>query len=268
MDLVSFSKYQGTGNDFILIDDRKALFSLDSSKICNLCHRQYGIGSDGLILLQMSKSADYRMRIFNSNGKEAKMCGNGLRCLIGFLSELGIKKKMYTIQTCGGCYCCEIKEDTVTITLPVPKIVQKGEGLKVLGETIDFKLVDAGALHLVCFVENLVDPLFVEKARFLRAHPLFKNRKVNVNYAKLTSKEGLSMRTFEEGVEQETFSCGTGAAAVCLAAHHFYGLKGKVSVFFLSKERLEFDLFMQNRILKKLKMTGPFRSVFKGTLEN
>lgn len=268
MGLISFSKYQGTGNDFILIDDRESNFSFDTSIISKLCHRQYGIGADGLILLKISKHADFRMRIFNSNGKEAKMCGNGLRCLIGFLKELGIEKKVYRIETGNGLYLCESKGQDVAITFPALHRIQTGKVPNVLGDSVDFTLIDTGAIHFVSFVENINDPRFVEKARYLRSHSLFSQRKVNVNFAKLRNKSEIAIRTFEEGVEAETFSCGTGAAAVCFTAHHVYGIGGKVSACFLSQERLEFDLLIQNRILKVLKMKGPFIPVFKGTLEN
>lgn len=244
----AFSKYEGTGNDFILIDNRNEDVPLESVNIPKLCHRQYGIGADGFIFLGNSTQADVSMRIFNSDGREAEMCGNGLRCLVRFLKDTGNNLKKIQVETLKKVYLCEIVDGGIQVRMGVPEILQ---------EQKEEMLINVGVPHLVVFVEDL--------DRFDReAKERFSVLGVNINYAKITSSGSIMMRTFERGVEQETLSCGTGATAVCLGGWKRFGLKNQVEVLFHSKERLWFDLCVEGEVLKEIYMRGQVRFVFDG----
>ncbi|MCB1081194.1 MAG: diaminopimelate epimerase [Chlamydiia bacterium] len=247
----TFSKYEGTGNDFILVADQERTFPLRDVDIPKLCHRQYGIGADGLILVQPSTSADFLMRIFNPNGQEAEMCGNGLRCLVDFLHRSGIKKNPIEIETLKKTYSCLWGPEGIRVGMGVPQIEKKAKNVF---------LVQVGVPHLVLFVEDLT--IFDREAK-----KRFSDTGVNINYAKLEGDGLLSMRTFERGVEAETLSCGTGATAVCFSAIRHFGLKGPLEVKFQSGERLQFDLLMADEILKEIHMIGKVRHVFDGKIE-
>ncbi|MEM8727632.1 MAG: diaminopimelate epimerase [Chlamydiota bacterium] len=243
-----FSKYEGTGNDFILIDDRDRVFSIRPEKISKLCRRRYGIGTDGLILLQPSVEGDFSMRIFNRDGSEAEMCGNGLRCLIRFLIDLGEKRRRFAIETRKKIYRCEIKNGSVYVDMGIPELLgQKGSEM----------LLEVGVPHIVTFVDQL--------SRFDReVKKRFSINGVNINCAKLESCNTIRMRTFERGVEAETFSCGSGATAVCMAAWKRFGITGAVEIIFGSGETLRFEVMTENRELKGITMTGRVRHVFDG----
>ncbi len=248
MNELIFSKYEGTGNDFILIDDRDRGFPIDSQKISKLCHRQYGIGTDGLILLQPSVEGDFSMRIFNQDGSEAEMCGNGLRCLVQFLIDLGAEKRKFSIETQKKIYPCEIKNGSIYVDMGVPKILEK-KGSEIL--------LEVGVPHFVTFVDEL--------SRFDReAKERFSIIGVNINYARIEPFNTIHMRTFERGVEDETFSCGSGATAVCTAAWKQFGITGSVKVVFGSGEKLQFEVLTENQKLKGITMTGSVRHVFDG----
>ena len=245
---LSFSKYHGTGNDFILIDDRDKRISLDSSLIQKLCHRQYGVGADGVILLRSGTERRYAMQIFNSDGSEAEMCGNGLRCLVRFLKDLGETGDEFLIETWKKNYACTVNSQRVTVEMGIPKILEESdEGV----------LLEVGVPHFVTFTDDL--------SQFdLEARARFSDLGVNINYATLDPLRTLTMRTFERGVEEETFSCGSGATAVCMAAWHRFGLTGPVKVVFGSGEQLEFNIATEHEALVGITMSGDTYHVYNG----
>lgn len=238
-----FSKYHGTGNDFILIDDREKSFPINSKQISKLCHRRYGIGADGMIFLRSSEKGDFAMRIFNSDGSEAEMCGNGLRCLVQFLKDLGEEKSEFQIETMKKIYPCTAGDEKVSIRMGVPRIIEEKKK--------EF-LIDVGNPHVVVFTDDLSS---VSRRSNLEA---------NLNYATLGPSNILHIRTFERGIEEETFSCGTGATACCLAASKQFGLSGLVEVIFESGEKLQFELNIENERLVDIIMSGRVCHVYSG----
>lgn len=245
---MNFSKYHGTGNDFVLIDDREEVFSATPARIQTLCHRRYGIGADGVVLLGLSEKGDYTMRIFNRDGSEAEMCGNGLRCLIQFLLDLGIQKETFLIETQKKNYPCHIKNGAIFVDMGVPTILQESP-LELF--------LEVGVPHFVKLVEDL--SLFDQEAK-----KEFSRLGVNINYAMLGPCGTLRARTFERGVEQETFSCGSGATAVCMAAWKHMGVQGDVNVEFASGESLPFVINVETDTLKGIEMSGDVSHVFSG----
>lgn len=224
---VNFSKYQGAGNDFILIDDRLLSFPLENqSKIRQLCDRKFGIGADGLILLQPSSNAHFLMRIFNSDGGEAESCGNGLRCLGRFLIDLGLPLQKYRI---------ELYKKIVEISY-VGRLIEVDMGIAqdlALHQTIDqhvLHIVNTGVPHAVIFVENIDSAPIKTVAPFLRSHPFFHPKGTNINFAFRQNDSSIRIRTFERGVEGETLACGTGACAVAVIAKELYSLPGPIVI--------------------------------------
>ncbi len=248
---LSFSKYHGTGNDFILIDNREMQISIDPSRVSRICHRQYGIGADGLIFLQPSKQGDYAMQIFNADGSEAEMCGNGLRCLVQFIQDLGDRKTKFRIETMKKIYSCKVNQGKISVQMGIPKIIEeKGSEC----------LLEVGVPHLVVFTDDL--SLFD-----LEARDRFSDLGVNINYAMLDPLNTLHMRTFERGVEEETFSCGSGATAVCMAAWHRFGISGPIEVVFGSTEKLQFEILIENKKLVEITMSGDVCHVYNGVVQ-
>ncbi len=211
--MIRFSKYHGTGNDFVIIDGRKQDTShLDSALISRLCDRRFGIGADGLIILETSGQADFRMRYFNSDGNEGTMCGNGGRCITHFAAGLGLISESTNFEGIDGMHTATLLPDgTIRLKLRDVKKVERLE---------DGYLLNTGSPHFVTYVEEL-DTLDVEAVgRAVRTQPRFGEKGVNVNFVEQGNKEGtIRVRTYERGVEAETLSCGTGVTASAICSH-------------------------------------------------
>lgn len=218
MSKLSYGKYSGCGNSFILIDDREREFSQDVRLLCDEAD------TDGVILLQTDPAADFRMRIFNRDGSEAESCGNGLRCLLRFLSDLGFPKKTYRIAAADRIVTGSYVGDLYSIDLGAP------QGLKLHLQIDDFILhsVDTGVPHAVLFVPDLQKIDIPHLGAYLRSHPHFAPRGTNVNFATL-QPDKIEARTFERGVG-EVLSCGTGAAAVAVIASSLFQLKSPILI--------------------------------------
>jgi diaminopimelate epimerase len=248
----AFVKYHGAGNDFILIDDRSCLFPCaDAKLIARLCHRQFGIGADGLLLIQPSNTCDVSMRIFNSDGKEAKMCGNGLRCVAHFLGQESL-----TIETPEKMVTAKMADGRVTVDLGVFEWLKGFEW-----ETYNIHLVNTGVPHAVVFVSGLQQLNFVDIARKIRLHPQLQPEGANVNFVEIQG-DRFFVRTYERGVENETLACGTGNAAVAIAVSKIHRIPNPIACIPMSGEILEIDVGQST-----VSVTGPATFVFKGTID-
>ncbi|MEM7174377.1 MAG: diaminopimelate epimerase [Chlamydiota bacterium] len=296
----SFTKYHGCGNDFIIIDDHNLQFTINRALIAHLCHRNFGIGADGLILLQPAQCSDGMMRIFNADGNEATMCGNGLRCAAHFLSTLIGNRSTITIRSLAKRHDCYIAGSRVTATLGALNQPPVDLNIQVEDQSLSCCYLDTGVPHLVVFVDAFpraqnkhgekcgLDSFF-SWAKILRHHPHFAPAGVNVNFAKQLAPQTWQIRTYERGVEAETMACGTGAAAVAVAAWHRNPTLTHFTIHCLSKHILEFALFPTNllpaesqvfpkksgnanrkkldhQVLHELQMTGAVCPVFQGSL--
>lgn len=255
MSTIWLSKYEGAGNDFILIDDRTSFFPVKKDLIQRLCHRKLGIGADGLILLQNHKKADFRMRIFNSDGGEAESCGNGLRCLLRFIADLGMDEKTYRIALGSKIVEAGFIENRIFIDLGQASQIALNQQI----ENWQVHFVDTGVPHAVVFVPDVQAIPFKKDAAFLRHHSFFKPQGANVNFAALQSDGSLRVRTFERGVEEETLACGTGAAASALIASRIYPLMSPILIRFAGGEiDVHFNDLLQTKII------GPAVRTFSG----
>jgi len=262
-----FSKYQAAGNDFILLDDRSSRFSIENrSFIQKLCSRQFGIGADGLILLQTSSCADFRMRICNADGLEAAFCGNGFRCLVLYLRHLGFKEDSFNIETQNAVIGASFQGGKVLVKLPSPKVLCWGGRVEGDLGPYEFFVVDTGVPHAVIFVEDLEEFPVDKIGRQIRFHPLWATSGVNVNFIKIMPDGAIRIRTYERGVEGETLSCGTGAAAAAFVVSRKKESANTLRVIPKSGESLEFS-FQDNSLDKKMHMVGPAALVFEGRLE-
>lgn len=253
--ILPFFKYQGAGNDFILIDDRLSAFPAENhALIQKLCCRKFGIGADGLILLCLDPQADFLMRIFNSDGCEAGSCGNGLRCLVRFLQELGLPDRRVRIRTGDRIAECFLDGGRPVVDMGAPREVR----LRLDTGAGEVHFADTGVPHAVRFVPDVETVDLHQAGRLLRHHPLFAPEGANADFAAIQPDGSIRVRTFERGVEGETLACGTGAAAVGTIARRLFGLKMPIYLHF-SGGTLE--VWEEG---ERLFVAGPAEKVFAG----
>ena len=218
MKTVSFTKMVGAGNDFVVVDYRSSHAGYGSlSKAARfLCERRNGVGADGVLVLERSKKAYFKMRIFNADGSEAEMCGNGLRCAALYAA----KKRTLKIETMAGVYEAEIRgKDKVRIKMGEPGDISRDLRIKVNKRDIRVDYIDAGVPHTVIFVEG-IDGIDVDSiGRNIRYHGRFRPRGTNVDFVEIVDDKNIKMRTYERGVEGETLACGTGAVASAIVSN-------------------------------------------------
>lgn len=251
-----FHKYQGTGNDFIILDNRDGSCHLSTSQISFICHRRYGIGADGLMLLNSHPDFDFEMMYYNADGGESSMCGNGGRCLVKFAADRGIHKDRYHFIAVDGEHEASIKSDgTVALKMVDVQQVRNDGGNFIL---------NTGSPHFVHLVDNVMAMNVVEKGRQVRYNELYKDQGINVNFVQqLDDLDKIIVRTYERGVEDETFSCGTGVTAAALVCSHndngFNHVEVKTKGGALS---VEFD--KMNDRFENIWLIGPAVKVFEG----
>ncbi|PCH98586.1 MAG: diaminopimelate epimerase [Bacteroidetes bacterium] len=209
MKTLSFSKYHGTGNDFVIIDNRQHSFPKNNTElIAELCNRRFGVGADGLILLEACESNDFKMIYYNSDGNLSSMCGNGGRCLVHFAAKLGIINDQAVFEAVDGVHDATINGDVVELGMNDVNDIELGDG---------YGYMDTGSPHYLSFEEDIDELDLVLKAHEIRYNDRFKEKGTNVNYLQMNGTT-LKMRTYERGVEAETLSCGTGVVAAAIYA--------------------------------------------------
>lgn len=257
---VKFHKYQGTGNDFIMIDNRAlGLNKQQNELVKKLCERRFGIGADGLILLQDKEGYDFEMVYFNSDGNESTMCGNGGRCLIKFANYLGVIMDTCKFLAIDGDHDGEVMPDgTVSLKMKdVDEIENSGN---------DFVL-NTGSPHYVSFVNEVQRLDVFSEARKIRYNTRFEKEGINVNFAEKKSASEIFVRTYERGVEGETLSCGTGVVASALS---FAAKNGQIlqQVYIETLGgKLEVRFETAGRSFKNIYLVGPAERVFEGEVE-
>lgn len=258
--IVQFYKYQGTGNDFVVLDNRKQEYSsLNSDQIRRLCDRRFGIGADGLMMLNVKAGYDFEMKYYNSDGREGSMCGNGGRCITKFAYHLGIHRVDYKFWAIDGDHEAEIDTDgTVSLKMQDVEKVQKKHG--------DFVL-NTGSPHYIKLVTDVMDLDVYKKGRDIRYSKDYEQEGINVNFVEQAEEDEIIVRTYERGVEDETYSCGTGVTAAALVCYHNENgfnevqvktLGGSLSVEY---ERREDDHYIN------IWLSGPAEKVFEGKVD-
>jgi diaminopimelate epimerase len=266
--LIDFAKYVGCGNDFILIDNRLAGFPLKDRKIISaLCCRRYGIGADGLLLMENSDRADARMRIFNQDGSEAEMCGNGLRCFVKWLCTKGMKRPLYQIEVGLNLYTASLKGNDVVIDLCAPLDYTLNLPFLFQNKSWEGHYIDTGVPHVIFFSREPINLIDLELCGpFFRSHDHWGPQGTNVNLAEVLSPSRLKIRTYERGVG-ETLACGTGAVASALIAGLKKEMKSPITIETQSGKELVINFCLKNGIFSEVTLLGEALSVFSGVID-
>lgn len=211
---LEFYKYQGTGNDFVILDNRDNKYDgLTNEQVAFLCERRFGIGADGLMMLNTLEGYDFEMKYYNADGRESSMCGNGGRCLTKFAYDMGIIQTIYKFLAVDGVHEASMNNDG-TIALKMNDVNE-------IREERDHFILDTGSPHYVAIKDRVMEMNVYKEGYEIRNSPDFKEKGINVNFVEHTEDPGrIIVRTFERGVEDETFSCGTGVTAAALVCHH------------------------------------------------
>lgn len=253
---LTFYKYQGTGNDFVMVDNRKHTFPTDDEALVKqLCDRRTGVGADGLILLQDHPDYDFEMVYYNADGRLGSMCGNGARCTVRFARNLGVIEDVACFLAADGEHQASVERDLIQLKMNDVKFVER------VGE--DYYL-NTGSPHYVRFVENAQDLDVYKEGRAIRYNDRFKAVGTNVNFVERISDNEIFVRTYERGVEDETLSCGTGVTAAALVAG-LQGLQSPVKVKTLGGE-LEVSFQQSERGFIYIFLIGPAKQVFSGSV--
>lgn len=258
----------GAGNDFILVDDRAGTFPLaDQTWLRRICSRHAGIGAEGVILIQPSARADFRMRFFNPDGREAAMCGNGARCVARLAGDLGLAPAGMKIETAAGQVRAEADGAKVRLFMPRPSGWKLNRVLDTAAGRLTYHFVNTGVPHVVIETKRLADVDVNRVGAEVRRHPAFAPAGTNVNFMTAGGARSLRVRTYERGVEAETPACGTGIAACALIAGRLGRVRPPVRVTCAHGDRLEVDFRLTGAGAEKLALLGPAVYVFEGTVE-
>ena len=259
---IEFYKYHGTGNDFIIIDNRVIKWNPDREQISRLCDRHFGIGADGLMLLSAQKGFDFGMTYFNSDGNESTMCGNGGRCMTAFARMLGIVEKSARFYAIDGEHEAIILEETSNVI----RVKLKMKDVIVDERAGDNFIIDTGSPHYVIFSTNIARLDIVRKARKIRYDTCFAEEGTNVDFVEVKN-DHLFVRTYERGVEDETLSCGTGITASALA---YATRKPDNPGYFNINTRggeLKVSFIQEGKVFSGIWLEGTAEEVFMGKVE-
>jgi diaminopimelate epimerase len=251
-----FSKYHGTGNDFILIDNRSNTVTLSTKQIAMLCHRRFGIGADGLMLLELEAGYDFKMVYYNADGNTGSMCGNGGRCITRFAYDIGIHKQEYLFIASDGPHNAWI-DDKKWVHL-------KMQDVHAVENHSTYELLNTGSPHFIKMVTDLEQYPVYKTGHEIRYSDTFKARGVNVNFVEVLDEDRIFVRTYERGVEDETFSCGTGVTAAAIVnAHNDRGFNH------IDIKTLGGELFVEydktgDQTFENIWLCGPAVKVFEG----
>ncbi len=257
---IDFYKYQGTGNDFVMIDNRADFFPKDNVKVIErLCDRRFGIGADGLILLEKDANTDFKMVYYNADGNESSMCGNGGRCLVAFAKKLGIIASKTIFIATDGLHHASVGDDNLVALQMID--------VETITAFDTHTFLNTGSPHHVELVDDLETYKVKENGARLRYSELYGEKGSNINFVKKIDDTTFSLRTYERGVEDETLACGTGATAVAIAMNatgqtnetnlNLNVEGGKLQVNFEKRDHLYTNIFLK----------GPAEFVFKGTIQ-
>jgi len=267
--VIKFTKSVATGNNFIIIDNRDSVLKGDLAGIAKkLCDRFYGVGADGLLLLEKSRVSDFKMRILNSDGSEAEMCGNGSRCAALYAYAKNIAPADMNIETMAGILSANVQGENVKVRLTDPKDIQWNLCLMIHECPYKVNLANTGVPHVIHFVDDL-EAVEVKKLGLkMRYHEEFSPHGANVNFVKITDKikNKIAVRTYERGVEDETLACGTGAVASAIISAEAEKLASPVTVETRSGEVLKVYFEVHEGNFRNVYLEGKARLVFEGVL--
>lgn len=257
---IKFYKYQGTGNDFVMIDNRQNIFPKNNTKLIEkLCDRRFGIGADGLILLENDNSTDFKMVYYNSDGNESSMCGNGGRCLVAFAKKMNVIQNETTFIATDGLHHATVSE-TGIVSLQMKDV----DSVNIQS---DYVFLNTGSPHHVTFVDYLEHFDVVTNGAKIRYSDLYGKAGSNVNFVNQINENHFAVRTYERGVEDETLSCGTGVTAVAIAMNATGKTNANQIELDVQGGKLEVSFEKNNGIYSNVHLIGPATFVFEGEVE-
>lgn len=254
----TFYKYHGTGNDFVIIDNRKGIFNKANTKlVAHLCDRRFGIGADGLILLENHDEVDFKMVYYNSDGNESTMCGNGGRCLVAFAKEIGVIDNEASFLAIDGIHHAKIENNIVKLQM------QDVSEIEIFNKHV---FLDTGSPHHVEVRKNIEAIDIQKEGASIRYGELYNDEGANVNFVEKIDNEVFSVRTYERGVEGETFSCGTGVTAVGIAMNATGKTKEDLITLKTKGGDLKVSFRAEGNGFKDVWLIGPATLVYKGEI--
>ena len=263
-------KMSGTGNDFLMVDNRENLLKEGEAAALakSACPRRISAGADGVILIERSSKPahDFRMRIFNADGSEAEMCGNGSRCIAVFARQLGAAKDAQRIETLAGTLNAQVASDLLSakVQLSQPSKHELKRGVDVLGQATDIHFINTGVPHAVIFVDDVSKVDIPKAGACVRYHDVFKPRGTNANFAQLMGDNSIKVRTYERGVEDETFACGTGSTAAAIVAGIVHGYRSPVKVLTAGGSTLTIHFEKGGESVSPPFLEGAVDTIYKG----
>lgn len=267
--VVRFTKMNGAGNDFVLIDNRDGRLCLSGDQVVRLCHRQRGIGADGLLLLAPGPagSAEWAWDFFNSDGSRANMCGNGARCFARFIQRLTGAGRTVRFATGAGVITAELDPDMVTVDLTSPHTLRLNQPLRLGDQTLTVHSINTGVPHAVLFVPDADRCMIAMLGGQIRGHAFFAPDGTNVNFVELLAPGRIRVRTYERGVEGETLACGTGVTASALVAARLHGFESPIAVRVQGGDWLQVSFSGTGESFGRVRLKGPAEFVFEGQIE-
>ncbi len=264
--MLHFTKMNGAGNDFVVVDNRDGKTALTAAQIARLCDRHRGVGADGLLAVEPAQNgADLRMRYYNADGGEAEMCGNGARCFARFAQKISGQSGDIAFETMAGVITAEFLGDLVQIQMSTPHSLRLGDELHARGEVLTVHSVNTGVPHAVVFVDDLENTDVRHIGRALRFHEHFAPKGTNANFVQQRAADTIAIRTYERGVEDETLACGTGMVACALIFHERTGAPSPVQVQVRGGDTLLIGFAKAAAGYTDVTLTGPADFVFDGT---
>ncbi|MCB1062005.1 MAG: diaminopimelate epimerase [Verrucomicrobiae bacterium] len=267
---LKFTKMNGAGNDFVVLDNRDGSLELTKEQIAKICDRKNGVGADGLLVVEKPEErTNFRMRYYNADGGEAEMCGNGARCFARFANSL-LEKKLdkMTFETIAGIISAEFDGENVRVGLSEPFDLELDNDLAVDGELLAISAVNTGVPHAVVFEEELDDVDVLRVGAAIRHHKYFEPKGTNANFVKILAPDHIAIRTYERGVEGETLACGTGVAACAIVHFELNDGDRPIKVDVRGGKTLEVN-FRKTRDgdFKDVTLLGPAEVEFEGTFD-
>lgn len=268
--LLEFTKMSGAGNDFIVADNRRGLLSPSREQVARLCHRQFGVGADGLMLLTAHPTGNppWAWQFWNSDGSDAEMCGNGARCFARFIQHtLGTSpSEPVSFATAAGTITAHFENNQVTVNLTPPRDLQLDQSIPTQTGTVTVHSLNTGVPHAVVMVPDADQAQVQEEGRRLRFHPHFGSRGTNVNFVQVLAPGRIRVRTYERGVEGETLACGTGVTASALVASRCLGFPSPIEVQVQSGNLLRVQFNAAPHGFENVRLSGPADFVFEGRI--
>lgn len=264
---LSFTKMNGAGNDFVMLDNRDGSLSLSTDTIAQLCDRHRGVGADGLLAVEPAQNgADFRMRYYNADGGEAEMCGNGARCFARYAQRLSGRPGDISFETQAGIIGGHFEGDHVRIAMSDPHSHREPQELDVNGRSLEVHFINTGVPHAVVFVDDLKAVDVRADGAALRYHQAFAPKGTNANFVQVFAGNSIGIRTYERGVEDETLACGTGVCAAAILHHLRSGALAPISVRVRGGDTLKVGFTSSSTGFRDVTLTGPADFVFDGSI--